>query len=58
MIDGELEKAHFNYIKRKNEICTKLDCIYSNSYVKAYKLGDTERKWLKQAIDFIKEGEI
>lgn len=58
MIDGELERAHLNYIKRKNEIRSKLETIYCDSFLKDYKLNDVHQKWLKQAIDFIKEKEI
>lgn len=54
----ELEQAHQDYEKRRNEIRTKLECIYSNSFAKCHKITDVERKWIKQAIEFIKEKEI
>lgn len=53
MIDGELERAHLDYLKRRNEIISKLNTIYSR-----LDLNTHEAKWLMQAIDFIKEKEI
>lgn len=54
----ELEEAHKDYEKRRNEVRTKLECIYANSLSKCHKISNVEREWLKQAIEFIKEKEI
>ena len=54
----ELDAAHEDYEKRRNEIRIKLECIHSNSFVKAHRITEVEREWIKQAIDFIKEKEV
>lgn len=54
----ELEQAHHDYEKRKNEILTKLETIYCNGHYKCHKITDAELKWIKQTIEFIKEREI
>ena len=48
----ELEKAHLDYEKRKNEIISKLQII------KDAAINEPTIKWLKEAINFIKEKEI
>ena len=49
---GELEKAHLDYNKRRNEITSKLTTLKENT-------GNmVVQKWLEQAIDFINEKEI
>jgi hypothetical protein len=54
----ELEKLHQDYEKNRNEIRTKLECIYANTSSKTHKLSEVERDWLLQAINFINEKEI
>lgn len=49
---GELEKAHLDYEKRRNEILSRLETIARCD------LPPTFIKWLEQAIEFIKEKEI
>lgn len=44
----ELNAAHEDYIKRKNEIITKLYTIWKNDEVPA-----VYRKWVRQAARFI-----
>lgn len=48
----ELEKAHQDYEKRKNEILSKLTTLRDNT------LNQVVKKWLEQTMDFIKEKEI
>lgn len=49
----ELELAHDDYLKRKNEIITKLYTIWRNQ-----EIPSVYRDWIKQAARFINEGEI
>lgn len=49
----ELEAAHKDYEKRKNEVITKLTVLRNNACLQWH-----ERQWLNQAIEFIKEREI
>lgn len=49
----ELELAHDDYLKRKNEIITKLYTIWRNQ-----EIPSVYRDWIKQAARFIDEGEI
>lgn len=49
----ELEKAHFDYLKRKNEIVTKLITIRDFSNLKDY-----EKEWINQSIAMLEEKEI
>lgn len=49
----ELEAAHKDYEKRKNEIVTKLTVLRNNACLQWH-----EREWLNQVIEFIKEREI
>ena len=49
----ELELAHDDYLKRKNEITTKLYTIWKNQEIPA-----VYRDWIRQAARFINEGEV
>ena len=49
----ELEDAYSDYIKRKNNIISKLYFIY-----KEEGLPRTYKKWLKQAAEFILESDM
>ena len=49
----ELELAHDDYLKRKNEIITKLYTIWRNQ-----EIPSVYRDWIKQVARFINEGEI
>ena len=49
----ELELAHDDYLKRKNEIITKLYTIWRNQ-----EIPSVYRDWVRQAARFIEEGEI
>lgn len=49
----ELELAHDDYLKRKNEIITKLYTIWRNQ-----EIPSVYRDWIKQTARFINEGEI
>lgn len=51
-VDEELEKAHKEYEHRKKIIIDKLEMLINDTPYQVYK--DT----LKEAIDFIKEGEV
>lgn len=46
----ELDAAHEDYIKRKNEIITKLYTIWKNKEVPS-----VYREWIRQAARFINE---
>lgn len=52
-IDRQLELAHEDYEKRKNEIITKLYTIWRNDEIPA-----VYRDWIRQAAKFINEKEI
>ena len=49
----ELELAHDDYLKRKNEIITKLYTIWRNQ-----EIPSVYRDWIRQAARFINEREI
>lgn len=49
----ELELAHDDYLKRKNEITTKLYTIWRNTEIPA-----VYRDWIQQAAKFIDEREV
>ena len=49
----ELELAHDDYLKRKNEIITKLYTIWRNQEIPA-----VYREWIKQAARFIVESDM
>ena len=49
----ELELAHDDYLKRKNEIITKLYTIWKNQ-----EIPTVYRDWIRQAARFINEGEV
>jgi hypothetical protein len=49
----ELEKAHNDYLYRRDEIITKLKCIRDSEIE-----NNIMRHWLTQAIDFILEREV
>ena len=49
----ELELAHDDYLKRKNEITTKLYTIWRNQ-----EIPSVYRDWIRQAARFINEGEV
>lgn len=52
-MEKELEKAHLEYERRKNEVISKIVTIQSDIHThKVY------REWLEQIKDFILEGEI
>ena len=48
----ELELAHDDYLKRKNEIITKLYTIWKNQ-----EIPTVYRDWIRQAARFIDESE-
>ena len=48
----ELELAHDDYLKRKNEITTKLYTIWKNQ-----EIPTVYRDWIRQAARFIDESE-
>lgn len=52
-IDQAYEAAHHDYMKRKDEIISKLQTIKNTKEIK--KLPN---KWIDQTIEFIKEKEI
>lgn len=52
-LDVELEKAHQDYLLRKDEIITKLETIK-----KTKDLTKLPIEWIDQIIEFIKEKEI
>ena len=52
-LSKELELAHDDYLKRKNEITTKLYTIWRNQEIPA-----VYRDWIQQAARFIEEREI
>lgn len=52
-LDHELDLAHEDYIKRKNEIITKLYTIWKNN-----EIPTVYRNWIRQAARFINEREI
>lgn len=49
----ELELAHDDYLKRKNEIITKLYTVWRNE-----EIPSVYRDWIRQAARFIDEREI
>jgi hypothetical protein len=49
----ELELAHDDYLKRKNEITTKLYTIWRNQEIPA-----VYRDWIRQAARFIEESDM
>lgn len=49
----ELELAHHDYLKRKNEITTKLYTIWRNQ-----EIPSVYRDWIQQAARFIKESDM
>lgn len=49
----ELELAHDDYLKRKNEVITKLYTIWRNQ-----EIPSVYREWVRQAARLINEGEI
>ena len=52
-MESELEKAHYDYERRKHEILTKLDTMKRDKNIHhVYKL------WIEQTKEFIKEREI
>ena len=53
-LDVAIEEAHKDYEHRKNEILTKLECIKTSGLIS----NKIMNKWIKQAIEFIKEKEI
>lgn len=52
-IDKIYEAAHYDYIKRRDEIISKLNTIKTSDVSK-----ETRNKWLDQTIEFIKEVQI
>lgn len=52
-LDKELEIAHQDYTKRKNEIVSKLFTIWKNDEIPA-----VYRKWIRQAARFINESDM
>lgn len=52
-VDKQLEMAHEDYIKRKNEIITKLYTIWRND-----EIPTVYRNWIRQAARFIKESDM
>lgn len=52
-LDDQLELAHEDYEKRKNEIISKLYTIWRND-----NMPPVYRKWIRQAAKFINEREI
>lgn len=53
LLGKELELAHDDYLKRKNEITTKLYTIWRNQ-----EIPSVYRKWIQQAARFIDEREV
>lgn len=56
LVEGR-ELAHRNYLKRKEAILKKLEELY-DGYIEGDYKTNTEKATIKEAIDFIKEGEI
>ena len=52
LMDKELEEAHLDYERRKNEIISKLRTLQSAT------VNVPTIEWLEQAIKFIEEKEI
>lgn len=52
-LSQELELAHDDYLKRKNEIITKLYTIWRNQ-----ETPNVYRDWIRQAARFIDEREV
>ena len=52
-LSQELELAHDDYLKRKNEIITKLYTIWRNQ-----EIPSVYRDWIRQAAKFIDEGDM
>ena len=52
-LKGGLELAHDDYLKRKNEITTKLYTIWKNQEIPA-----VYREWIRQAARFINESDM
>ena len=52
-LSQELELAHDDYLKRKNEIITKLYTIWRNQ-----EIPSVYRDWIQQAAKFINEREV
>ena len=52
-LSQELELAHDDYLKRKNEITTKLYTIWKNQEIPA-----VYREWIRQAARFIQESDM
>lgn len=52
-LDKAIEEAHKDYIKRKNEMITKLYTIWRNKEIPA-----VYREWIRQAARFINEKEF
>ena len=52
-LSHELELAHDDYLKRKNEITTKLYTIWRNQEIPA-----VYREWIRQAARFINESDM
>lgn len=52
-LSQELELAHDDYLKRKNEIITKLYTIWRNQEIPA-----VYREWIRQAARFIHESDM
>lgn len=50
---SELELAHDDYLKRKNEITTKLYTIWRNQ-----EIPTVYRDWIRQAARFIQESDM
>lgn len=48
-----IEIAHKDYLKRKNEIITKLYTIWRN-----HETSEVYRKWIQQAVRFINESDM
>lgn len=51
-LSKELELAHDDYLKRKNEIITKLYTIWRNQ-----EIPSVYREWIQQAARFIEESQ-
>ena len=52
-LSQELELAHDDYLKRKNEIITKLYTMWRNQEIPA-----VYRDWIRQAARFINESDM
>lgn len=52
-LSHELELAHDDYLKRKNEITTKLYTIWRNQ-----EIPTVYREWIRQAARFIQESDM